>query len=318
MENNLFHAYLTMRNQTYHIVERSLYLAMQSLMTADLTTKNINTLYQISRIIKQRPNASLSDIAEAANFTINTYSKRIQPLIKKGLLDTTKDAADQRIHHLQLTKSGAQQLALYDSLVARLVKKISQSMNVFELLQFIQSLKKVANALSETPSKFPNVFTQTRIIEQAGQALNQIYVKVLERDEKVLSIYFPTLNIRTVRVLIEIYLHSQWGPVTHSDLYGYLGVPKPTLSRIINQHPAYIHKKTDKSDHRVVYLSVKPKWHPGLEAFMEGRLQTYEDTKTAVKKSAFKRILKVYQLLDEVLKEVTQKPPYMHDAKSSL
>lgn len=303
MKSTRTHDYLVIREKTYHIFERDFYHAVQVGFSQALTAKGLNTLYQIHSA-NQSGNPSITDLSVNSGMTINSYSKRIQPLIKAGYIVSLKDHADQRIHHVRLTERGMTQLNDYLKLIDVLLNRLKTAFGSIGLLRYVQALIVSSNALSPSPKLHKWAFSPKRYRALATEALNRIYEGVSRAEHTVLNRYFETFTLKEARVILEIYTLSHWGKVTLSDLQDSLKIPKATLSRIVNKYaPKIIHKKTDKHDHRMVYLSVKKTFHPGIEAWMGARIEVYQRLERMLSPKDFARILESFQIFKRLLQD---------------
>lgn len=303
MFENRFKTYKRIRENTYHIVEKTFFHAVQVGFSDELTAKGLNTLYQIhSATSKAQP--SVSDLAYTAGMPIKTYSKRLQPMIQAGFLASAPDPDDQRLKHLHLTEAGLAQLEAYFELIQTLLARLKKAFGTVGILRYVQSLIESANHLNEGAKLSKWALSEKKYRSLATEALNRIYVGVSKAEHPVLELYFPTLTLKEARVLLEIHLQASLGQATLKTLEESLKIPKATLSRIVNKFtPEMIHKKTDKADHRVVYLSVKPKYQEGFNQWMDARIEVYKRLENLHSKKDYGRILTSFQILETLLLE---------------
>lgn len=303
MDVSRYQRYVHIREHTYHIVESTFFHAVQVGFSEALTAKGLNTLYQIARAtVKELP--SISELSDAAGIPLKTYSKRLQPLIQAGYLESSQDPHDHRRRNLQLTDLGRAQLKAYQSLIQALLTRLKQTFGRLGLLRYVQSLIVSANYLNDTPSLSKWAVSESQYRTRAAEALNRIYVGVSKAEHPVLETYFSDLSLKEARIVVEIHIQASTGRATLKTLEESLKIPKATLSRTVSKFaPKFIHKKTDEHDHRVVYLSIKPNMQEGFDAWIDARIDVYERLEKHHTKKDYARILKSFKILETLLLE---------------
>ncbi len=302
MKQSRLASYIEIRQKTYHIIERTFFHAVQVGFSKSLTAKGLNTLYQIYTATSQG-NPSITELATDAGMPINTYSKRIQALIQAGYIQSVQDDMDHRVHHLKLTESGMVQLNAYIDLVETLLKRLREEFGNLGLLRYVRALIESANTVT-SPKLSKWALSARKYRSLATEALNRFYVGISKAEHTVLETYFEIFTLKEARVLLEIYVQSGMGRVTLKDLEDALKIPKPTLSRIVNKWtPTFIHKKTDKDDHRVVYLSVKEVHKEGFEKWIDTRIEVYEKLKKVHSPKDFERLIQSFKVFETLLLE---------------
>ena len=303
MELTRIQTYLEMRDRSYQIIERTLFHVAQTVFSQSLTAKKLNTLYLIYAATRDA-HPSITELAEKSSMPINTYSKRIQALIQDGYLKTYQDTVDHRIHHVSLTEEGRRQIDAYIALIDQLLGRLKEAFGISGLLRYVQALIHTANALNDDPPLSKWAFSVKTYQRLAAEAINRIYEGISRMEHPVLEEYFEDFTLKEARVLLEIYLQDALGKITLKGIEAQLKIPKPTLSRIVNKFsPAYIHKKKDKHDHRVVYLSIRPGQTAGFERWVESRIQAFETVQGLHKPKRFEQLLTSFKILETLLLE---------------
>ena len=93
------------KRELFHIFTRRLGLLNKNCCdykSLDISLVQSHILYEIRRLDSQ----SMQQVAEALGFDITTFSRQVQTLIRKGMVDKVQAPEDKRIYLLSLTDKG--------------------------------------------------------------------------------------------------------------------------------------------------------------------------------------------------------------------
>lgn len=116
-----------------------------SIGDVDLSLAQSHILYEIDK--QHEP--SMQQIAETLAMDITTFSRQIQTLIKRNLVQKTSSAHDKRVSILSLTAEGTYVVTVIDERMNAYLEEVFSDMNEFEKEVVLRSIKRLNEAMAK-------------------------------------------------------------------------------------------------------------------------------------------------------------------------
>lgn len=112
----------------------------------DISLIQSHILYEIDR--QHQP--SIQEVAEALGIDLTTFSRQIQSLTKKKLVQKSTAPTDRRVSILSLTPEGKQMAAAIDKRMNTYLDEVFSHMSAFEMETVIRSIRLLNDAMSKS------------------------------------------------------------------------------------------------------------------------------------------------------------------------
>jgi DNA-binding MarR family transcriptional regulator len=96
---------------------------------------------------------TMSALASQLGVPLSTTTSLVQRLVRKGLVDRTPSARDQRIMHVELTEEGRQMAQQARAIMETMLARVQTALSPEELEQFLTLAVKVGKALQLGPEQ---------------------------------------------------------------------------------------------------------------------------------------------------------------------
>ncbi|MCM3761747.1 MarR family transcriptional regulator [Alkalihalobacillus oceani] len=116
-----------------------------SIGDVDLSLAQSHILYEIDK--QHEP--SMQQIAETLAMDITTFSRQIQTLMKRNLVQKTPAEQDKRVAILSLTPKGTSMVKMIDERMNAYLEEVFSDMNEFEKEIVLRSIKRLNDAMAK-------------------------------------------------------------------------------------------------------------------------------------------------------------------------
>lgn len=100
-------------------------------------------LYELSLLDKP----SMQTLAEIVGMDITTFSRQINTLEKKGLIERNPSAEDRRVYRMSLSIKGEEMVLVINQNITESMEAVLNKMNEFERETVVRSLRVLSNRL---------------------------------------------------------------------------------------------------------------------------------------------------------------------------
>lgn len=139
----------------HHLVERYLsvsFIVMRkaaALVKYELDEDMTNDQYYLLRYIKKKAKCTSTELASLFGVNRSAITAMTNRLVKKGLIQRTRDQNDRRVVYLTLTERGNEWIMETEEKIHKLVESFISKFSEEEIETFIQTYEKLARILQE-------------------------------------------------------------------------------------------------------------------------------------------------------------------------
>jgi DNA-binding MarR family transcriptional regulator len=139
----------------YDLVERYLsvsFIVMRkaaALVKCELDEDMTNDQYYLLRYIKKKMKCTSTELASMFGVNKSAITAMTNRLVKKGLIQRTRDQNDRRVVYLTLTERGDEWITETEEKIHKLVESFITKFSEKEIEAFIQTYEKLARILQE-------------------------------------------------------------------------------------------------------------------------------------------------------------------------
>jgi DNA-binding MarR family transcriptional regulator len=140
---------------THDLVERYLsvsFIVMRkaaALVKCELDEDMTNDQYYLLRYIKRKAKCTSTELASMFGVNKSAITAMTNRLVKKGLIQRTRDQNDRRVVYLTLTERGDEWITETEEKIHKLVESFITKFSEEEIETFIQTYEKLARILQE-------------------------------------------------------------------------------------------------------------------------------------------------------------------------
>lgn len=300
---SIIYDYLSVRKSTYQIFENHLLPHIKSLLRGNLTYYDLTMLFQIQNSINHAQNRP-TDIAFKSKVSLNNLSYRLSRLESKKLIFKKPSLNDHRETYIYIAPEGYELLEIYRDLYRRFAAALRAQFTKLELIVFVRGWIKVSNVFSAEPPIQYNALRVKMFPTWLQMAGTRFYNIIIEKEEALLESYGIPCSLREWAVLVEIYLLSQSGSCTLTELQNHLNYPISSISTIAKRYEGhYVHKHKDPSDHRITYLAIDESHHPIFDAYIKQRLDIQKTIRDVTSKKEYTLIIEAFKSIKAITLE---------------
>ncbi|MBD1382516.1 MarR family winged helix-turn-helix transcriptional regulator [Metabacillus arenae] len=117
-----------------------------SIGSIEISLIQSHILYEIDRM----DHPSMQEVADVLGIDITTFSRQIQNMIKRELVEKRQSSQDKRVYELQLTVQGKAVGASIDTQMNQYLNEVFSYMNDFEKDTVIRSLKLLNESMAKS------------------------------------------------------------------------------------------------------------------------------------------------------------------------
>ena len=297
--------YTELRIATYDVFDKKVLPYVKSLASGSYTFKELTLLFQM-KVLSSRSLVRASDLSLVARMSPSSLSNHLKRFLQKKLIEKNQSTEDRRIYYLSLTPKGESVLAILDDFYREINQTITKSFSPLEMIRIVKSSVAIANAFSkESPLKF-KAFKVTEYQSTLQRAITRFYSELIYLEETLLKSHHIDLTLKEWYVIVEVYMASQNGPVTLSQLQETIKLSMSTTSTLVTRlSRTFLRKTHPQSDKRITHIHVQKKWHAAIDAFIALRLASYERIASTIGEKDLTLFLRLFSHVGQMIEAHT-------------